>query len=207
MCSSDLPMYYNPLQVIYGFVLVLFLPGFTLIQMLFPRKGELDEEFDMLYRVTLGIAMSMVVVILSGFVLAHPSVRLFKEPYLSITYLSFSAAFFAGGWYRGAYPWMGKIHPSLYRIAPKVSPTTDDLVQGKEITPTLVELRRLAKDRQDIRKKIKEIDRKAKISSKSLRKYWESRKSIYLQDLSDIQKKIAELEKNRTDEMQGESLA
>ena len=196
-------MYYNPLQVIYGFVLVLFLPGFTLIQMLFPRKGEFDEEFDMLYRVTLGIAMSMVVVILTGFFLAHPSVRLFKEPYLSATYLSFSAAFFAGGWYRGAYPWLGTIHPSLYRIAPKVSPDTDDLVPAKEITPTLVELRRLAKDRQDLRKRIKEIERKARISSPSLKKYWENRKNVFLQDLRDIEKKIGSLEKKRSDEMTG----
>lgn len=196
-------MYYNPLQVIYGFVLVLFLPGFTLIQMLFPRKGELDEEFDMLYRITLGIAMSMVVVIISGFFLAHPDVALFKEPYLSITLLSFSAAFFAGGWFRGAYPWLGKIHPSLYRIAPKVAPTTDDLVPGKEITPTLVELRRLARDRQDIRKKVKEIERKARISSPSLKRYWESRKTVFLQDLKDIEKKIGDLEKERSDEMRG----
>lgn len=196
-------MYYNPLQVIYGFLLVLFLPGFTMIQLLFPRKGELDEEFDMLYRVTLGIAMSMVVVILTGFVLAHPSVRLFKEPYLSITYLSFTAVFFVGGWYRGAYPWLGRIHPSLYRLAPKVSPDTDDLVQAKEITPALVQLRQLARDRQDTRKKIKEIERKSRISSPSLKKYWENRKNVFLQDLKDIEKKISDLEKERSDEMTG----
>lgn len=194
-------MYYNPLQVIYGLVLVLFLPGFTLIQMLFPRKGELDEEFDMLYRVTLGIAMSMVVVILTGFFLAHPDVALFKEPYLSITYLSVSASFFAGGWYRGAYPWLGKIHPSLYRIAPKATLTTDDLVPGKEITPALVELRHLARERQDLRKKIKEIERKSRISSPSLKRYWDGRKTVFLKDLSDIEKKIGELERTRSEEI------
>ena len=196
-------MYYNPLQVIYGFILVLFLPGFTLIQMMFPRKGELDEEFDMLYRVTLGIAMSMVVVILSGFFLAHPSVRLFKEPYLSITYLSFSALFFVGGWHRGAYPWLGKIHPSLYRIAPKVSVDTDDLVPGKEITPALVELRRLAKERQDLKRKVKDIERKSRMSSPSLKKYWDNRKNIYLQDLRDVEKKVEETQTERTEELQG----
>ncbi|MCK4614735.1 MAG: DUF1616 domain-containing protein [Thermoplasmata archaeon] len=196
-------MYYNPLQVIYGFILVLFLPGYTLIQLLFPRKGELDEEFDMLYRITLGIAMSIAVVILIGFVLGNPSVRLFKRPYLDISLLGISAIFFVGGWYRGAYPWLGRIHPSLYRLAPKVSPDVEDLVSGKEITPTLVELRRLAKERQDLRKKIKEIERKSRISSPSLRKYWENRKNIYLQDLRDVEKKVAELEEKRTDEMQG----
>jgi len=196
-------MYYNPLQVIYGFILVLFLPGFTLINLLFPRRGELDEEFDMLYRITLGIAMSMVVVILTGFFLAHPSVRLFKEPYLSITYLSLSAIFFVGGWYRGAYQWLGRLHPALYRPPPKIRPEPEDLIAEKEITPTLVELRRLAKERQELRRKIKETERKARISSPSLKKYWESRKNIYLQDLRDVEKKVAELEAKRTDELQG----
>ena len=54
-------------------MLVLFLPGYTLIQAMFPRKGELDEEFDVLYRVTLGMAMSICVVILIGFILGNPS--------------------------------------------------------------------------------------------------------------------------------------
>ena len=63
----------NYLRVIAGLVLVLFLPGYTLIQAMFPRKGELDEEFDVLYRVTLGMAMSICVVILIGFVLGNPS--------------------------------------------------------------------------------------------------------------------------------------
>ena len=42
----------NWLRVIAGMLLVLFLPGYTLIQAMFPRRGELDEEFDTLYRVT-----------------------------------------------------------------------------------------------------------------------------------------------------------
>ena len=63
----------NWIRVIAGLFLVLFLPGYTLIQALFPRRGELDEEFDTLYRITLGMAMSICVVILLGFVLGNPS--------------------------------------------------------------------------------------------------------------------------------------
>ena len=36
----------NWLRVFAGLLLVLFIPGYTFIQALFPRKGELDEEFD-----------------------------------------------------------------------------------------------------------------------------------------------------------------
>ena len=63
----------NWLRVIAGFLLVLFIPGYTLIQAMFPRKGELDEEFDSLYRVTLGMAMSIFIVILVGFILGNPA--------------------------------------------------------------------------------------------------------------------------------------
>ncbi|MEC9332569.1 MAG: DUF1616 domain-containing protein, partial [Candidatus Thermoplasmatota archaeon] len=51
----------NWIRVVAGLLLVLFLPGYTLIQAMFPRRGELDEEFDTLYRVTLGMAMSICV--------------------------------------------------------------------------------------------------------------------------------------------------
>ena len=63
----------NWLRVFAGLLLVLFIPGYTLIQAMFPRKGELDEEFDMLYRVTLGMAMSICIVIIVGFILINIS--------------------------------------------------------------------------------------------------------------------------------------
>ena len=63
----------NWLRVFAGLLLVLFIPGYTLIQAMFPRKGELDEEFDTLYRVTLGMAMSICIVIIVGFILGNPA--------------------------------------------------------------------------------------------------------------------------------------
>ena len=45
----------------------------SLMMHLHMNKGELDEEFDVLYRVTLGMAMSICVVILIGFILGNPS--------------------------------------------------------------------------------------------------------------------------------------
>ena len=60
------------LRVIFGLLLVLFIPGYLLIAIMFPRTGELDEEFDGLYRITLGMAMSICIVILVGFILGNP---------------------------------------------------------------------------------------------------------------------------------------
>ena len=59
----------NALQVIAGIAVLFFLPGYTLISLLFPRKGELDPEYDQVYRVTLGVALSIAISIMVGFLL------------------------------------------------------------------------------------------------------------------------------------------
>lgn len=108
----------NPLQVLAGILVVFLLPGYTLICMLFPRRGELDPEYDIIYRLTLGMGMSVVIAILVGFGLnaistaEHGYVR--AGPLWTVL-LSLTAAFAFGGWWRGAYPSAGLIHPVLYR--------------------------------------------------------------------------------------------
>ena len=39
------------LRIIFALFLLFFLPGYMLVQALFPRKGELDQDFDWLYRI------------------------------------------------------------------------------------------------------------------------------------------------------------
>jgi len=108
----------NPLQVLAGILVVFLLPGYTLVCMLFPRKGELDPEYDVIYRITLGMGMSVVIAILVGFGLnaistaEHAYVR--AGPLWTILLL-LTFAFAAAGWWRGAYPSAGLIHPNLYR--------------------------------------------------------------------------------------------
>ena len=96
--------------------MVPYLPGWTMINMMYPRKGELDEDFDNLYRVTLGMAMSIAVVILVGFVLGNPGLGkapeweglsdgtkgYFQTFFIATALLSVTAIFFVAGWWRGA---------------------------------------------------------------------------------------------------------
>ena len=113
------------LRALFGILLVMFLPGYLLVQATFPRKRELDSEFDMIYRITLGVAMSICIVILTGFILGNPRLGtvpgsdkgFFQAEYITICLLSFSLIFFVYGWYRGAHPWMANIHPELARSA------------------------------------------------------------------------------------------
>src|SRR3989475_8635571 len=114
-------------RVIGAVVLLFFLPGFLLINALYPRKGELDREYDALYRVTLGIVLSIAVTVFWSFFLNSLGVNeatglgYVVGPNIAGGLIGLSAAFFALGWWRGAYPWMARVHPSRARV-PKPGP-------------------------------------------------------------------------------------
>ena len=198
----------NWIRVVAGLLLVLFLPGYTLIQAMFPRKGELDEEFDTLYRVTLGMAMSICVVILIGFVLGNPSLGsapdwggisdgdkgYFQTFFVTVSLLSVTILFFIAGWYRGAYPWMANIHPSLARAPPGIRIESVLAVAGKYIPAELLELQGLKHDRTNVKNKLKEAESRERTGSSTMKKYYEKKEKTLLADLSDIDSRIAELD-------------
>ena len=196
------------LRVIAGLLLVLFLPGYTLIQAMFPRKGELDEEFDVLYRVTLGMAMSICVVILIGFILGNPSLGnapdwgelsdgdkgYFQTFFVTISLVAITLIFFIAGWYRGAYPWMANIHSSLARAPPGIRIESELAVAGKYIPAELLELQGLKHDRENVKEKLKEAESRKRSGSSMMKKYYEKREKTLLADLSDIDSRMADLD-------------
>jgi hypothetical protein len=108
----------NLLQIIAGIAVVFFLPGYTMVNMMFPRKGELDPEYDQVYRAALGMGLSIVISIIVGFGLNAASTEghgLVTSGPLWTVLLSLTAVFGFIGWLRGAYPDAGSLHPSLYR--------------------------------------------------------------------------------------------
>src|SRR3972149_1507051 len=97
------------LQIAAALILVFFLPGFTLVRVLFPRKEELNPEYGLLYQITLGMVLSLVLVVLLGFVLssftnADTGKGFFEAGTLWVSLSALSAVFFLLGWWRGAYP-------------------------------------------------------------------------------------------------------
>jgi len=109
------------IQILAGIAIVFFLPGYTFVSLLFPRRGELDPEYDIVYRIALGMGLSIVIAIIVGFALNAISTE--ETGYVTagplwLSLVSVTVLFFVGGWYRGAYPWMGMVHPSLYRNPP-----------------------------------------------------------------------------------------
>ncbi len=311
----------NIIQVILGSLLVLFLPGWTMINLMFPRKGELDEEFDNLYRATLGMAMSIAVVILVGFVLANPGLGYAPHPdpdidgdgasndedddvdgdglpneedglfllqpvqdydqylkkgaieanlsaafetngytlseaarmvpfdeniwrindgnhryqirntstelsitgedrdddndgivdaeddtpqaevkgyfqfrYIVPTLISITALFFIGGWWRGAYPWMGRFHVKLARAPPSVSLPAEEEVADVVIPEQLIRIHGLKTERQRVKDKLKLTERKMKAASGSMKAYYTRQQKVLVEDLADIDGQLADLE-------------
>ncbi len=211
----------NWLRVVAGLLLVLFIPGYTLIQAMFPRKGELDEEFDTLYRVTLGMALSICVVILVGFVLGNPALGnapswgnwsdgdkgYFQTFFITSSLLVISIIFFVLGWYRGAYPWTANIHPTLARAPPGIRIESELAVSGKYIPAELIELQGLKHDRDNVKRKLEEAISRKRSGSPVMRKYYEKREKTFLADLADIDSKMAEIDQQLNSPGEGEGLS
>lgn len=194
----------NILNLIFGTLFIFFLPGFMMINALFPRKGELDKEFDMLYRITLGMGMSIVTTILVGFFLGSIPVETgqkgyFQGPYIWSMLLSLTAVFFVVGWYRGAYQWMGWLHPKLERPQPpEPGPKDFEYEDEKDI---LHEMQKLARRRQQLKYKIKEAKKKSGAQAKSIRDHYKKKKKKAEEELKEVDERLKELENVRSEEL------
>jgi hypothetical protein len=211
----------NWLRVVAGLLLVLFIPGYTLIQAMFPRKGELDEEFDTLYRVTLGMAMSICIVIIVGFILGNPALGnapswgnwsdsdkgYFQTFFVTVSLLVLSILFFVAGWYRGAYPWTANIHPSLARVPPGIRVESELAVAGKYIPAELIELQGLKHDRDNVKRKLAEAESRKRSGSSIMKKYYEKKEKTLLADLADIDSKMADIDQQLNRPGEGEGLS
>lgn len=197
------------IQMILALLFVFFVPGFFLINALFPRKDELDREYDILFRITLGIVMSVVVVVIVGFVLnsltqdfgiqPEPGKGFVTSEYLWTVLVLLSVLFFLVGWFRGAYPLMGKLHPSLFRH-PKREPQSV-LVDIKEEREVANELRSLAKRREELRIKIKDYERRIRQSTGRIRENYLEKKDRAMGELKEVDSRLREMEEARAQEL------
>lgn len=163
----------NILQVIASILLLFFLPGYTFINMLFPHKGELDLEYDQLYRVGLGMGMSIVIAILTGYILGYTN--LFYAKYLWIVLINLTVIFFLVGYFRGGYPTIRKI----------LGFEKDDKYDRVYM------LEELLKKRRKIIKKIEELSKLAKLSPHGER--YEKERDELMEEVRKIDRRIDEL--------------
>ena len=183
------------IRIALGLLLIFFFPGFTLMRMLFPRADELDTEMGLLFQAVLGAVMSVVIAVLVGFVLGNPSLKGFTELNIWLSLGGLSLLFFILGWYRGAYQFLGKLHPKLERPLPQTDIVEYNL--GPLEDETLLEFQKLTRERYQLRKDIKTYDRKSRVQTKSMMEYYQRKSYKAQKRLGEIDKRIKELEKLR----------
>ncbi len=195
------------LRALGALVLVFLLPGWLLVNALFPRKGELDREYDALYRITLGIVLSIAVTVLWGFFLNALGVNPatgpgdINAPNIAAGLIGLSVAFFVVGWWRGAYPWMARIHPSLTRV-PKPGP--ESLLTEEEKDHRIrMKLEELAESREKLRRTIKDYERRMQLQSADARSHYEERRDAARAELKRVEAELHKLEDERATELYG----
>jgi len=169
------------LRFLLSVLFMFFLPGYTLINAVYPGKGELDEELDLLYRIAYSIGMSVAIVLMIGFGLGHTFSGGFVAINMWISLIFFTFLFFLIGWYRGAYQSLSLISPRLTRTEPEVSPQVD---QGAKKVKKLQEV---ARKRAMLKEKIKGSKDKGEREKAK-------------QELEKLEIKLKELEKDREED-------
>jgi uncharacterized membrane protein len=205
--SDVVGAFLETLRVLGALLLVFFLPGFLLTNTLYPRRGELDREYDTLYRITLGIVLSIAVTVLWGFFLNSLGVN----PATGLGYVTagpilgglvgLSALFFVIGWWRGAYAWLGRLHPSLTRL-PKLA--ADSLLSEDEKDHRIrLRLQQLAEQREKLRRTIKDYERRMQLQSADARSHYEGRRDAARAELKRVEGQLKKLEDERATELYG----
>jgi len=192
-------------RVIGALVLLFFVPGYLLINAMYPRKGELDREYDGLYRLTLGIVLSIAVTVFWSFFLNSFGVNdltgsgYVVGPNIAGGLIALSAAFFVLGWWRGAYPWMVRVHPSFARV-PKPGPG-ELLTEEEKDHRIRLKLQKLAERREELRRAIKDAERRMGMQSADARTHYESLRDRSRAELKDIEAKLKAVEEERAAEL------
>ncbi|HEQ78683.1 MAG TPA: DUF1616 domain-containing protein [Euryarchaeota archaeon] len=183
------------LRIVAGLVLVFFLPGAALVYALFPRRGELDLEYDTLYRLFISVGLSVVVTILVGFVLNMLGVKedgtgFFTSSNIIISLLSITIIGLLVAWYRGAFPVLGKVSEKLYREPARGKydmgggPPFINKEESSEIAS-------LSKRRSTLNRRLSMLERRPE--SDALKE----ERRVVLDELQEVVSKLEELENRR----------
>ena len=170
------------LRLILAMMFTFFLPGYTLINAIYPGKGELDEELDTLYRVMYGLGVSAAIFIFIGFILGNISVRngLFTGSYLWFSLISLTIIFFLIGWYRGGYQTLSLLSHKLTRPKSEVTHEKDEGIKKVK------GLQEIAKKRGALKEKIRYSEGEEKQRLK--------------EELEKLEDSLKEAEKDREDD-------
>ena len=179
------------LRIVFGILLIFVLPGTMLIKAMFPRPGELDEEYNGLYVLTLGMATSVCLTILVGFVLGSMPVKedgtgWFDTPYIVASLAGLTLVFFVIGWWRGAYPWLGLAHPKLARF-----PLPADAPRGtKRHDELLARIEELTKEHDRLKREVRDLLRRERTHGRKEAKRYKERRLEAEKELDRVREEL-----------------
>lgn len=148
--------------------ILFFLPGYFLTNLIFPRDGSIGGDLDLLYRLFLGVLLSVALAIVYGWLLVVVGTATEQVLFLPETLwpglLVLTVLFFAAGLYRGAYPKIRRLL-DLPTLPPERGeiPDTRAFDRLKELTEELEGLRKMVReepgaDRESGRRRERELE-------------------------------------------------
>ena len=176
-------------------ILIFFLPGFFLTLIIFPKKGALNAEYDILFKGVLGIVLSLMISILIGMVIygidqlsASPEVQSIRL-WLILGLLSVGLAVVA--WTTGG------LKTLLFSNVPAESTT-----EGSE-----QELKRLTTEKRTLQKTIGRLEGEKYKKNKELKQEATVRITVLKKDVEKINARIEELLREEEKKTDGEKTA
>jgi hypothetical protein len=199
----------NPLQVFAGIILVFFLPGYLMVKALFPGRNELDKEYNVIYEIGLGMGLSIVIVILDGFLLGSLHQVLgfrsvdgvekgwFDAPYIWASLLLICLLLYITAWYRGAFPWMGRLSPRLARVPASERPQA----RKKRMDAQILKLWELSREREKLRRDVRDSERRSRARGQEMNQYYKKKLAESREKLKKVDEEMKKIEDERAEEL------
>lgn len=186
-------MLLEALRFLLALLLIYFLPGFMLLKALFPRKYEIDKEYPLFYQCIIGIGLSIVIFIFVGLFLGalppnSDGKGYFTTPYIELSLLGLTFAFFLVGWYRNAFGILNERFPYPLKRKEK----KEDIGEKCLV---------LVKEEERIKADMRKYEKLAKGSEGDMREVYEKKVNECKKKIEEIEKKLRKLEEKRGDEL------
>lgn len=174
---------------ILALLLIFFLPGFFLVLIIFPKRGQLSRDFDLLFKSALGIALSILINVLDVIVLDQIGSSV-GTPMITQTsvWLSVGAVTIILGlisWYFGG---LRDLVLSTLKKQPVAAESADE------------ELRRLAHSKRKLQKKLALLESEEYQSDPVLKEEAAVRIPFIKQQIADINKQIDDVLSKKKEE-------
>ena len=174
---------------ILALLLIFFFPGFFLVLIIFPKRGQLSMDFDILFKGALGIALSILISVLDVILLDQIGSSIGTPMITSAAlWLSIGALTIILGiisWFFGG---LRDLVMSVLKKQPAKVESADE------------ELRKLAHSKRQLQRKLALLESKEYQSHPSLKEEATIRIPIINQQIADINKKIDEIMSKKEEE-------